>query len=207
MARMKGFQNRQSDKDGPDDYPTPPWATRALVEHVLMPGCAGMTVWEPAANRGYMARPLAEYFGTVIASDAYDYGAGFPVIDFLSGPTPADYGVEVDWIITNPPFNRAEAFAHRALSLAREGVALFVRASWLEGRRRWENLFSVASPDVFCPFVERVPLVRERVDPAAASQMPYAWIVWRRNGDGDTRVRWIPPCRKEMEKEGDYGSV
>ena len=53
-----------------------------------------------------MARPLAEYFGTVHASDAYDYGYG-PVRDFLTHPYEKN---SVDWVITNPPFRHSEQF-------------------------------------------------------------------------------------------------
>ena len=63
-------------KDSRDDFPTPPWATRALAEHVLDKPHALLqkSCLEPACGAGHMARPLAEYFGTVHASDAYDYG-------------------------------------------------------------------------------------------------------------------------------------
>ena len=54
--------------DSLDYFPTPPWATRALIEHVIVPDLcpAGdvytASVWEPACGEGHMARPLAEYF-------------------------------------------------------------------------------------------------------------------------------------------------
>src|SRR4051794_27246804 len=69
--------------DSLDDFPTPPWATRALIKHVLFPYLGGfapdqqvarMRCWEPACNRGYMARPLVEYFKRVWTSDVADYG-------------------------------------------------------------------------------------------------------------------------------------
>ena len=44
---------------------------------------ASMSVWEPACGRGHMARPLADYFGTVYVSDIHPYGYG-EVCDFLS---------------------------------------------------------------------------------------------------------------------------
>src|SRR4051794_30361823 len=55
--------------DSPDDFPTPPWATRALMEHVLdnEPLCS-LTCLEPACGVGHMAKVLNEYFGQVHAS-------------------------------------------------------------------------------------------------------------------------------------------
>ena len=99
---MEAYQNRKSPKDGPDDYPTPSWATRAMLHHVLYHVNRDVSV---GARRepGLHGPPAPETFRTVYASDYADYGAGYPVVDFLSGPTPE----RVDWIITNPPF-RAE---------------------------------------------------------------------------------------------------
>ena len=91
--------------DSPDDFPTPPWATRGLIEHVLdKDSFGGLTCLEPACGAGHMAKVLKEYFKEVHASDAFDYGyAG--TRDFLAEP----YGSETfDWVITNPPF-RLEA--------------------------------------------------------------------------------------------------
>ena len=205
MAQAQGFQNRRS-KAGKEDFPTPPWATRTFLHHVLPEDLSDKTVWEPAANRGYMTKVLQERFGTVISSDLHDYGVGYPVIDFLDGPTPAEYGQEVHWIITNPPFNLAEDFVHRAMSIATEGLAMFVRASWIEGKGRYEKLFKDKGPELFCPYVERVPIVQGRVDPKATSQMPYAWFVWRQGKPKyqRTRVVWIPPSRQDMERSEDY---
>ena len=53
--------------DSPDDFPTPPWATRGLIEHVLDDKSAlkGLTCLEPACGAGHMAKVLLEYFGEV----------------------------------------------------------------------------------------------------------------------------------------------
>src|SRR6185312_14642427 len=71
-------------KDSPDDFPTPPWATRGLIEHVLedRASLSGMTCLEPACGAGHMAMVLKEYFGEVRSADAYSYGYG-DVRDFL----------------------------------------------------------------------------------------------------------------------------
>jgi hypothetical protein len=73
--------------DSPDDFPTPPWATRGLIEHVLEDkgALAKMTCLEPACGEGHMAKVLKEYFREVRCADAYDYGYGL-VRDFLTYP-------------------------------------------------------------------------------------------------------------------------
>jgi hypothetical protein len=83
-----------------DDFPTPPWATRALVEHVLdKPALASMSCLEPACGRGHMSVTLAECFGSVTSSDVFDYGFG-EAADFLTTEYQDD---SFDWAITNPP--------------------------------------------------------------------------------------------------------
>jgi hypothetical protein len=111
---------RTEPKDSPDDFPTPPWATRALLEHVLEDtrAVAAMSCLEPACGAGHMAKVLKEYFGQVHCSDAYRYGYGHER-DFLIYPYEAH---AVNWVITNPPFRLAEEFVLRALHVARYGV-------------------------------------------------------------------------------------
>src|SRR5882757_9987274 len=69
---------RSEPKDSPDDFPTPPWATRGLLEHVLIDkqALANMNCLEPACGAGHMAKVLKEYFSDVHCSDAYHYGYG-----------------------------------------------------------------------------------------------------------------------------------
>lgn len=47
-------------------------------------------------------------------------------------------------------------------------------------------------------------MVKGRYDPKASTATSYCWLVWLRHGDGDTRLRWIAPCRKRLERAGDY---
>lgn len=125
------MQQRHEAHDSLDDFPTPPWATRALCEHVIgrRQDPSSQSVWEPACNRGYMAKPLAEYFRDVHASDIHSYGweGQQDVRDFLfPGQAPRP---DLDWIITNPPFRLASQFVERALSITNQ-CAVLVRTAW-----------------------------------------------------------------------------
>lgn len=195
--------------DSLDFFPTPPWATRALCEHVLK--AAGyridrQTVLDPACGEGHMARPLAEYFAVAYASDIHDYGFS-KTDDFLfPGGDPG----EDDWIITNPPFRLGAQFIEKALSTARVGVAMLVRTSFLEGIKRHAELFKPHPPEFIAQFTERVPMVKGRVDAKASSATAYCWITWRAAAAADReppQFVWIPPCRKALEREGDYDDV
>jgi hypothetical protein len=225
---MRGGQNissavmaqRREPPDSLDDFPTPPWATRACVRHVLGAGLGihadalrRARVSEPACNRGRMADPLKETFGTVQMSDVYDYGVGAEERDFLM----RSRWYDVEWVVTNPPFNAAADFVERALEVAGTGVAIFARTAFSEGAARWRRLWRDRPPTVIGFHAERVILTKGRVrDPglrywdagAAKWRRPstataYAWFVWVKGAAARAPV-WIPPCRVEMERPGDY---
>lgn len=194
------MQQRSEPHDSLDDFPTPPWATRALCEHLQIGGDI-TTCREPAANRGHMVRPLREYFGSVEASDIHDYGAGFGLQDYLFGPAPAT----VDWTITNPPFKLAEQFIERALATSEEGVAMIVRSAFLEGVGRYDRLFRINPPSHVLQFTERVVMHKGKLAPKGSTATAYCWLVWRLpepyNGP---LFDWIAPCRKRLERPEDY---
>lgn len=163
---------RNEARDSLDDFPTPPWATRALLEHIIERETRGrgLSVLEPACGRGHMAQALGEYFDAVYASDIHNYGYGQQA-DFLGGVYSTD---QFDWVITNPPFKLAEDFIHRALPLARRGVAVLVRTVFIESVGRFNRIFEQRPPSKFAQFTERVPMVKGRVDKKASTATGYA---------------------------------
>ncbi len=188
---------RASPKDVLDDFPTPPWATRALAEYGIAPQG---TCLEPACGRGHMSAALAEYFDKVISSDIFDYGFG-SVADFLNSTYEAN---SFDWVITNPPFKLAEKFIARSMKIARLGAAMLTRTVFIESEGRYERLFKVTPPSRFAQFAERVPMVEGRLDREATTATAYAWLVWEKNRLNSCELVWIPPCRKRLERDKDY---
>lgn len=204
--------SRREPDDSLDYFPTPPWATRALLVDVLGgvlgTGLAGMAVREPACGEGHMAGVLAEFGAQVTATDIFDYGqddgdgrrsapgwAG--TLDWLGAEA---QGLAADWVITNPPFgDKSLPFVLRALKAAHVGVAMFVRQQWLEGVGRHELLFAPHPPAIVAQFAERVPLAKGRWDPDGDTATAYVWVVWlaEPTAPGATRLVWIPPGRRE----------
>jgi hypothetical protein len=194
---------RHEGSESLDDFPTPPWATRAFLESVLggKDELQNLVCLEPACNRGHMVRPLNEYFSEVQASDIHDYGHG-QVSDFLSSGRESG---SVDWVITNPPFKAAEKFAIEGLRVARLGVAMLVRTVFIESVGRYERLFTQHPPAKFAQYVERVPMVKGRLDKKASTATGYGWVVWhKQNNSIETALNWIPPSRKRYEFANDY---
>lgn len=196
------MQRRVEPHHSLDDYPTPPWATRALCEWLFAEGLAEQSdeVREPAANRGHMVRPLTEYFGRVEATDVHNYGAGYPVRDYLEMLPPP----MVDWTITNPPFRLGEDFARRAIETSRKGCALIVRSAFTEGVRRHQFLFGLYRPRAILQFTERVPMNRGRMEAGMTTATAYCWIIWTPGWSARTQYDWIAPCRKRLERTTDY---
>lgn len=221
------MQQRKEAKDSLDDFPTPPWATRAVCEKLFEHGedLGGHHVWEPCCNRGHMADPLGEYFASVHATDVCDYGyarqAG--VADFL-----IDWGQDapdVDWVFANPPFRLADEFIEQGLRVARRGVAVFVRSAFIEGQDRYARLFRDRPERLFLPFVERVVLWKgvlldpdvpirrwneKRQDfviekPTTATA--YCWLIFDKDHQGLGVIDRIAPCRHRLTRAGDYPPV
>lgn len=201
------MQQRSEAHDSLDFFPTPAWATRALCKFVLLKSpheISKMAVLDPACGEFDMVHPLSEYFNTSHGSDIHDYGFG-DVDDFLF---PGNNRSGYHWIITNPPFRLGMQFIIKALETAEVGVAVLVRTAFLEGNERFEELFNKYPPSIIAQFVERVPMVKGRVDKKASSATAYCWIIWDkiiyRNS---TDFIWIPKCRKSLEKPSDYKIV
>lgn len=197
------MQQRAEPHNSLDDFPTPPWATRALLHHLIdrlwWPHTDDQSVREPAANRGHMVKPLQERFARVEASDIHDYGAGFLVQDYLFGPPPP----RTDWTITNPPFRLAEQFIKRGLQCS-DNVAVIVRTAFLEGVGRHKGLFSQTPPSLVLQFSERVVMHKGKLSAKGSTATAYCWLVWTAGATGPTAFDWIAPCRKRLERAEDY---
>ena len=210
------MSSRQEPDDSLDFFPTPPWATRALVERVLQNAdllgttladaldLKKLSVWEPACGEGHIAEVLREYGDDVLATDIHDYGYGDGKIDFTSDMEAASISDRADLIITNPPFGeKSETFVLQALRQAEVGVAMFVRLQWLETVGRYERIFKDNPPTLIAFFAERVNLCKGRWDPDGGTATAYIWLVWLKEVDALPPF-WIPPgCREALTKPDD----
>ena len=114
---------------GRDVYETPPEATRALLAVEKLPHW----LWEPAAGPGAIVSVLRAAGHAVIASDVMDYG--FPLHfqrDFLDTTAAL---IDVEAIVTNPPYRDAQQFVAHALDLCPR-VVMLLRLAFLESERR-----------------------------------------------------------------------
>lgn len=185
-----------------DFFPTPGWASRALIAKISGNMSRGCSVLEPAAGGGHISQVLHETFNHVRATDIeWRYPHRYEVTggkDFLSCFQEKKY----DWVITNPPFNIAPAFVANALEIANEGVAMFVRTGFLESAHRYNLIYKNKSPTRVMPFSERVAIHKNGVYKnifkggkwrPATTATSYMWLVWYKGTTYNTVVDWIRP--------------
>jgi hypothetical protein len=174
---------RFADLDGPDFYPTPPWATYALIENEHFEG----RIWEPACGDGTMVRVLQETGRPIDSSDFYDRGFGDIGIDFLQESR------SVENIVTNPPYNSAEGFVFAGLRQATHKLCLLLRLAFLEGANRQRTIFAGTPPARVWVFSERITFYPAGAVVKGTGTTAYAWFVWdKQRLDQTTELKWLP---------------
>lgn len=178
---LKPTTKRSADLDGPDFYPTPRWATHALIENEAFSG----DIWEPACGDGTMAEVLAGTGCPVTATDLYDRGFGEAGVDFLKSDRTASN------VITNPPYNSAEGFVKKGLVASSEKLALLLRLAFLEGGNRQRTIFEPHPPTRVWVFSERITFYPKGAVRKGSGTTAYAWFVWDHNCLGPTELKWL----------------
>ena len=180
---FKPTLKRSADLDGPDFYPTPDWATWALVDNERFKG----RVWEPACGDGTMARVLCNTGCPVDASDLYNRGHGEIGVDFLKASR------TVENIVTNPPYNSAEGFVEAGLRQATHKLCLLLRLAFLEGANRQRTIFAKTPPARVWIFSERITFYPAGAVVKGTGTTAYAWFVWDKKSDNlETELKWLP---------------
>ena len=183
---FKPTLKRFADLDGPDFFPTPAWATHALIDNEAFQG----DIWESACGNGAMSAVLEQANGKVASSDLYDRGYGEAGVDFLAPSRRAAN------IVTNPPYNAAEGFVRSGLTCAERKFALLLRLAFLEGANRQRTIFTDAPPARVWVFSERITFYPAGAVQAGNGTTAYAWFVWDKDATGGTELKWFKPGYK-----------
>jgi hypothetical protein len=183
---FKPTMKRFADLDGPDFFPTPSWATYALIDNEKFEG----DIWESACGNGAMSEVLKETGQKVVSTDLYNRKYGEAGVDFLSATRRASN------IVTNPPFNAAEGFVRSGLKMADRKVALLLRLAFLEGANRQRTIFTAAPPSRVWVFSERITFYPAGAVRQGSGTTAYAWFVWDKQASGGTQLKWLPPGYK-----------
>jgi len=185
---FKPTMKRFADLNGPDYFPTPRWATFALIDNERFAG----DIWECACGDGAMSEVLEETGQPVFSSDLYERGYGEAGIDFLEPPRSAHN------IITNPPYNCAESFVRSGVSHSKHKFALLLRLAFLEGANRARTIFSEFPPSRVWVFSERITFYPVGVERKGSGTTAYAWFVWDKDAPNRTELKWLKPGYKAI---------
>jgi len=183
---FKPATKRFADLDGPDFFPTPAWATHALIDNEEFKG----DIWEPACGDGAMSEVLKETGNPVYSSDLYDRNYGESGYDFMLTDRKATN------IITNPPYNSAEGFVQSGLQKSTHKFALLLRLAFLEGINRNRTLFSITPPSRVWIFSERITFYPAGAIKKGSGTTAYAWFVWDNSSPKRTEIKWFKPGYK-----------
>lgn len=178
---------REYERERHDWYVEPSWCWDVL--HATAPWVFKGTVLDPACGGGTGVDWCRRHGIEATGSDVVDRGAADFVADFLA---PA-YTWPTDAVVSNPPYRHMEAFARKALTVARHSVALLVPLPFLGSQRRHElfNSTPVASVIILSK--------RPSMPPgglgikATGGKEDYAWCIWRHGHDGLPTIQWAMP--------------
>lgn len=175
--------NRGGKREPLDNYPTPAWCVRRLLEAVDLP-CGDWL--EPAAGDGAIIRAVNCHFrempieptwtGVEVRNvPPFSYDAHYILGDFLTH----DFGGRrFDVAISNPPYCRAQEFIEKCIAIS-DVTAMLLRLNYLGSETRSE--FMRAHPPAIYALPNRPKFVNGKSD-----SCEYGWFVW---GLGDSRVR------------------
>jgi hypothetical protein len=182
MTQGQSIVGVSSGRPEHDFYRTPVAAVEALLGYETFSGI----VWEPACGDGAISSALEKAGINVISSDLIDYGFGVSDVDFLKTTQ------MVDSIITNPPYKHAQEFVEQALACTTNKVAMLMKLSFLEGKKRKAFFKNTPLRTVYV-FSNRIKLNRNGDDTAYKNggMIAFAWFVWDHSYVGPPTIEWL----------------
>lgn len=186
--------NPNTEREDNDYYATDPYAIQIALPTLQKIGL-NKKVWEVACGEGHLAKELEKNGYTVKATDLVDRGYG-EVSNFL---TNNDH-----WngdILTNPPFNKAEEFIRHSFDVINNGnrIFMFLKIQFLETPKR-KQLFEEFPLEYLIVNSQRIGCARNgnfgeymsfRNGKWCGDTQFYAWFVFRKSYDGDSKILWI----------------
>jgi len=169
-----------------DFYATDPRAVDALGYVGKLP--KSNRIWECAAGQGDLSKALVSCGYEVICTDLYDRGYCKSGVDFLQTKE-----LLAPCIFTNPPYIYGTEFCVHAINLGAEEVYMFMKLQFLEGKRRYRELYSKNPPTEILQFVDRIGATRNGDSSLyrKASAIPFCWIIWRKGNTKMPQLSWI----------------
>lgn len=174
----------QSNREKDDFYPTPDTSMIPFFDIETFDGA----VWECACGDGAMSKMMQGYGYNVKSTDLVDRGFGDTGIDYLLEPE-----LLAPNIVTNPPYKLAHQFIQKAIDLGAQKHCWLLRLAFLEGVKRFNELYAHNPPARIYVFSKRQTMIRGDHDEAwyGSGKMAFAWFVWLKDFKGTTELDWI----------------
>ena len=189
FINLGASNHSENERSKNDFYATPPLA----VEHLLEVEDFNKKIWEPACGMNHITNILRTNGYDVRISDIIKMtdDPAFEKIDYLMSNEKWDGD-----IVTNPPFSLATQFVNKSLDLVNEGakVAMFLKIQFLEGKKRFVNIFKENPPKRIYVAVNRYGCTMDGVfnpDGNFGSAICYCWFIWEKGFKGDPTIKWI----------------
>lgn len=183
-----------------DFYQTPSGATQALIDMDLLR--RGLKVWEPMAGNGAIAEVLKQNNYDVFSSDIVERKYKLDVVkdffEFKTLPEPLN-----SWqIVTNPPYKMTDKFLLQCLSMRPSFLAVFLPVRYLEGIKRYKEIYSNYMPSDVIVFARRYGCYKESdveagvvSDHGIGSAVAYMWLCFTKRMDGtygsETKLHFV----------------
>lgn len=193
------YDKNNKERDALDYYSTPIEEVTNILEIIKnKTDITTSSILEPCAGGGHMLQGIlnADIKNNIIATDIKDRGNITNIeiktgseFDFISDNYPIQ---DIDYIIMNPPYSVIEPFVMKALSIANKGILMLGRLQFLEGEKRFENIFKECPPTDVYIYVDRIYCFKNGdLNQKMSSAQAYAWFYWDTQNIGNTNVHWI----------------
>lgn len=177
-----------TDRQSEDFYATSPDVLDHLSKRFTIPH----VVMEPACGQGHLSKWLVAHGHKVYSYDLVDRGYGEQQNFFEMLTLPEDCAC----ILTNPPYKYATEFVLHALELLPvDGlVVMFLKTTFLETERRYNEIFKFTPPLCVYQFIRRATCAKNGDFVEArkmGSAVSYAFFVWKKGYLGQPTIEWI----------------
>lgn len=180
-----GASSHTNHKRAERDY----YATPSIAgEHLLKAYPKINNIWECSCGEGSLSAGLKKAGIVAMESDIVVRGYPCDELDFLQAKDTHN-----GWIVINPPYSLALEFVEKALELANDGVAMFLRIQFLESQKR-QRLFQNNPPSFVYVYSKRCPqcaLNGVFANPTG-NATTYCWFIWDKSiPKQEPIIRWV----------------
>lgn len=200
---LLGASNHYGERQEDDFYATIPIAVEKLLDKfVELEISYPEAVIEPSVGNGNIIKTILKSPNWEnIPNKCFDIvDRGYPgtiVRDFLSVER-GDFLQGKNYIFANFPYKDITEHTVHSLNLLNDGEYLFslAKIQFLEGKKRYENIFKENPPKYIMPFVERINCYKNNINTGAVSAMCYAWYVFEKGFNENPEIIWITGSNK-----------